>query len=155
MRILKSLLFALVAILGVVACEKETPTPETPAPETPEISIELVAVDSESVTVNVIPASTEYRWIPMIAYKEYFDTFEDSAELAELDRFYFESLANSYEMTLADFIVASSGQGRRDNIVIGDLDPETEYVVYTYGITTEGERVTDVCTLEFTTTSAE
>ena len=155
MRILKSLLFALVAILGVVACEKETPTPETPAPETPAISIELVAVDSESVTVNVIPTSAEYRWIPMIAYKEYFDSFEDVAELVELDMFYFESLANTYKMTLADFIVASSGQGRKDNIYIDALDSDTDYVVYTYGITTEGERVTDVCTLEFTTTSAE
>ena len=155
MRILKSLLFALIAILGVVACEKEAPTPETPAPETPAITIELVSVDSESVTVNVIPTSTEYRWIPMIAYKEYFDSFEDVAELVELDMFYFESLANTYKMTLADFIVASSGQGRKDNIYIDALDSDTDYVVYTYGITTEGERVTDVCTLEFTTTSAE
>lgn len=155
MRILKSLLFALIAILGVVACEKEAPTPETPAPETPAITIELVSVDSESVTVNVIPSSSEYRWIPMIAYKEYFDSFEDVTELVELDMFYFESLANTYKMTLADFIVASSGQGRKDNIYIDALDSDTEYVVYTYGITTEGERVTDVCTLEFTTTSAQ
>lgn len=155
MRILKSLLFALVAMLGVVACEKESPTPETPTPETPAITIELVSVDSESVTVNVIPSSSEYRWIPMIAYKEYFDSFEDVAELVELDMFYFESLADTYKMTLADFIVASSGQGRKDNIYIDALDSDTEYVVYTYGITTEGERVTDVCTLEFTTAVSE
>lgn len=155
MRILKSLLFALVAMLGVVACNEDAPAPGVPTPETPAITIELVSVDSESVTVNVIPTSTEYRWIPMIAYKEYFDSFEDVAELVELDMFYFESLANTYKMTLADFIVASSGQGRKDNIYIDALDSDTEYVVYTYGITTEGERVTDVATLEFTTAVSE
>lgn len=155
MKILKSMLFAVAAMLGVVACEQEAPTTETPKPETPSITIELVSVDSESVTVNIIPSSSEYRWIPMIATKMYFDTLQDADEIVGLDMLLFESLANANNMSLADFIVASSGNGRKDNVLIPDLDSDTEYVVYTYGITTEGVRVTDVATLEFATTSAE
>ena len=115
------------------------------------ITIELVAVDHVSITVDITTADPELTWIPMIAYKESFDMYKSDDEIAESDLEYFKYLAEMYEYSLAEFIEEMAGVGSEEGIVIDDLEPSTEYVIYTYGIDLEGKRTTDVVSLAVTT----
>ena len=115
------------------------------------IAIEFVSADHVSITVNIATADPELMWIPMITYKEYFDEYTSDDEISNSDLEYFEYLADMWDYTLADFISEMAGVGSETGIVIDDLDPSTEYVVYTYGINLEGERTTDVVSLAVTT----
>lgn len=119
--------------------------------ESKPIAIELVAADHVSITVDITTADPELMWIPMITYKEYFDEYTSDDEIVSTDLEYFEYLADMWDYTLAQFIEETAGVGSEQGIVIDDLDPSTEYVIYTYGINLEGERTTDVVSLAVTT----
>ena len=115
------------------------------------IAIKFVAADHASVTVDIVTADPELTWIPMITYKEYFDEYTSDDEIFASDMEYFEYLADMWDYTLAEFIEEMAGVGTEENLVIEDLEPSTEYVVYAYGISLDGERTTDIVSLAITT----
>lgn len=57
---------------------------------------------------------------------------------------YFEYMADMYEVTLDTFLSEIVGTGCEAGIVIDELDPETGYVVYVYGITENGELASEI-----------
>lgn len=115
------------------------------------IAIKFVAADHASVTVDIVTADPELTWIPMITYKEYFDEYTSDDEIFASDMEYFEYLADMWDYTLAEFIEEMVGVGTEEGLVIEDLEPSTEYVVYAYGVSLEGERTTDIVSLAITT----
>ena len=115
------------------------------------IAIKFVAADHASVTVDILTTDPELTWVPMITYKEYFDEYTSDDEIFASDLEYFEYLAEMWDYTLAEFIEEMAGVGTEENLVIEDLEPSTEYVVYAYGISLDGERTTDIVSLAITT----
>ena len=115
------------------------------------IAIKFVAADHASVTVDILTTDPELTWVPMITYKEYFDEYTSDDEIFASDLEYFEYLAEMWDYTLAEFIEEMAGVGTEENLVIEDLEPSTEYVVYAYGINLDGERTTDIVSLAITT----
>lgn len=108
------------------------------------IEVEVTSVDSTMITFNVKASHDDLTWIPMVTYKEGWEEPVNEEEIYLYDLAYFEYLAEGAGATLEMFLEEMLGEGSEEGIVIERLDPETEYVVYVYGLSKSGERLTDI-----------
>lgn len=126
------------------------PNIETPR-ENLSLEVEITEVGPTSITFNVEASHPDMTWIPMVTYKEYWDNKVSDEEIFISDMAYFEYLAESYGITREEFLTDMLGMGSQEGIVIENLTPETEFVIYVYGLTIDGERTTDIVAKEATT----
>ena len=126
------------------------PNIETPR-ENLSLEVEITEVGPTSITFNVEASHPDMTWIPMVTYKEYWDNKVSDEEIFISDMAYFEYLAESYGITREEFLTDMLGMGSQEGIVIENLTPETEFVIYVYGLTLDGERTTDIVAKEATT----
>ena len=117
------------------------------------LKISITEITATTVVFSITTSDPELTWIPMIAYKEGFDTFTSVEDVVEYDIEYFKYLADRQEeeMTLQQFLEQMLATGSLENVTIDHLTPSTEYVVYAYGLTSEGKRTTDLVSEVFTT----
>lgn len=117
------------------------------------LKISISEITATTVVFSITTSDPELTWIPMIAYKEGFDTFASVDEVVEYDIEYFKYLADRQEeeMTLQQFLETMLAKGSLDNVTIDRLTPSTEYVLYAYGLTSDGKRTTDLVSESFTT----
>ncbi len=115
------------------------------------LEVEITEVGPTSITFNVEASHPDMTWIPMVTYKEYWDQKLSDEEVYISDLAYFEYLAESYGISREEFLVDMVGMGSQKDIEISGLTPQTEYVVYVYGLTVDGERTTDIVAREATT----
>lgn len=115
-------------------------------------AIELIVKDSDAttITIDILTADPKLTWVPMVTYKEYWGQLSEQ-ELYESDLEYFNFLAGNADMSLSDFLAQLVGTGSEGDIRITQLQPSTEYVVYVYGISLEGERTTEIVSAEVAT----
>lgn len=116
------------------------------------LTIEVHSVGAVDVTFTVTTSDPELTWIPMLTYKEYFDQIEDEQELFLDDLEYFKYLAEVNDLSLEDYLSEMLATGTIENIYFDGLDPQTEYTLYTYGLTPDGRRTTEIVSAPFTTT---
>ena len=117
------------------------------------IVLEVESVGATEVNFTVKLADNNMRWLPLIVDGL---TWSDSATDDELfvdDMSYFNYMATyEYGCSISEFIEMISFVGTPNGIVTYDrLSPSTSYVLYAYGITLEGERLTDIVKVKFTT----
>ena len=109
------------------------------------IEVTLVNYDATTITISVVTANPETTWVPMVTYKESWDYYKGNQnDIFQADLEYFQYLADVNDLTLAEFLSGIVGTGSEESIRITKLTPETEFVVYVYGISLEGERTTDI-----------
>ena len=109
------------------------------------IEVELVVYDATTITISVLTADPTTTWVPMVTYKESWDYYKGNEnDIFQADLEYFEYLADMNDISLSDFLSSIVGTGSEESIRITKLEPKTEYVVYVYGISLEGERTTDI-----------
>ncbi len=121
-----------------------TITQERITAESP-IEVELIDYDATTITISVITADPTTTWIPMVTYKESWDYYEGNQnDIFQADLEYFQYLADVNDLTLAEFLSTIVGTGSEESIRITKLTPDTEFVVYVYGISLEGKRTTDI-----------
>ena len=109
------------------------------------IEVELVDYDATTITISVLTADPTTTWVPMVTYKESWDYYKSNEnDIFQADLEYFEYLADMNDISLSDFLSSIVGTGSEESIRITKLEPKTEYVVYVYGISLEGERTTDI-----------
>ena len=109
------------------------------------IEVTLVNYDATTITISVVTADPETTWVPMVTYKESWDYYKGNEnDIFQADLEYFQYLADVNDLTLAEFLSGIVGTGSEESIRITKLTPETEFVVYVYGISLEGERTTDI-----------
>lgn len=116
------------------------------------ITLTITKLGATDITFSVETTDPELTWMPMVINKEFFDMFENDEELFQDDLAYFEEYAAYYEMTLEEWLTEQLATGSMSDIYYDYLEPETEYVLYTYGLTTDGRRTTEIVSLPFTTT---
>lgn len=145
-------------IIGYEGAESTTVVVKQPEFEVPTenltLSLELTAVSPTSITFNIEASHPDMTWIPMVTYKEYWDEKLSDEDIFISDLAYFEYLADSYDISIEEFLAEMVGTGSVEGIEITELTPETEYVVYAYGLTVDGKRTTDIVALEATTEKA-
>ena len=158
---------AIVAMLafGVVSCEKpaepNTDEPNTEEPVKPEsgepvvmedFTVTLTSLHSGDVFLTIEPEDKEMTYWYQLQVKE--DMPETDEEILASDIEYLQYIADYYGTPL--------GQILADNLLKGDiewryqyLEANTEYVLYMYGMNTDGEATTTVNQLTFKTTKVE
>ena len=109
------------------------------------LEVELVGYDATTITISVLTADPATTWVPMVTYKESWDYYKGNEnDIFQADLEYFQYLAEINDLSLTDFLTGIVGTGSEESIRIAQLTPDTEYVVYVYGISLEGERTTNI-----------
>ena len=155
---------ALVAMLafGAVSCETPDQPTDKPTPEVkPEsgdpvvledFTVTLTALHSGDVFLNIEPENKEMTYWYQLQVTE--DMPETDEEILASDMDYLKYMADYYGESLTQLLA--------DNLLKGDiewryqyLEPNTEYVLYMYGMNINGEALTTVNKLSFKTTKVE
>ena len=151
---------ALMATALLFACNE--PSAPAPQPEKKAFNFSGVVAEHRSLKVNVIPQDKEQEYIVFLSEKKHFlaNQIDTREELLEDDYIYFTQLAEYYQMGVHDFLTKVGWAVKGDKIGYGavNLYPNTEYVVYCYGVEFNGdfyEATTEICYTEIRTTSPE
>ena len=115
------------------------------------LKVEISGVSATGVTFSITTSDPELTWIPMVTYKESFEYFDTADELFQNDLEYFAYLADINDLSLAEFIEMMCAVGSMENVTLDGLQPSNDYVLYAYGITTDGRRTTDIVSAPFST----
>lgn len=122
---------------------KQAPYVE-PAPF--EIIIPEEKITTTAVSFQVIPLDKEMTYISMLVDKALFDQFATPEEYIQDDIAYFTQYADMYGMTLEDFLSEYAlMKGDSELSEVTGLSPETDYIVYAYGMTAQAEVLTEFC----------
>ncbi len=115
------------------------------------LKIALSGVTATGVTFSVTTSEPDLTWIPMITYKEGFEYWDTADELFNSDIEYFRYLADINDQTLQEFLESMVAMGSLEDVYLDGLQPSTDYVLYAYGVTTDGRRTTDIVSEPFRT----
>lgn len=115
------------------------------------LELEISEIGPTSITIDIKASHPDMTWIPMVTYKEYWDQKPSDEDVYISDLAYFEYLADNAGITREEFLIDMLGMGSQEGIVIDGLTPNTEFVIYAYGLTADGERTTDIVAREATT----
>lgn len=115
------------------------------------LRLEILDVTAADLYFSVFTNDPELTWIPMVSSKAYFDSQRSDSALFDDNLEYFAYLAEIRDLTLEEYLTDMLAVGTIENILFENLEPNTEYVLYAYGITPKGERTTDVVWEAFTT----
>lgn len=118
------------------------------------LRLEVLDVTAADLYFSVFVNNPEMTWIPMVSSKAYFDSMRSESALFDDNLEYFAYLAEIRDLSLEEYLTEALAVGTIENILFEGLEPNTEYVVYAYGITTKGERTTEVVSQAFTTEDA-
>ena len=108
------------------------------------LTISISKVTATGVTFSVTTSDESLTWLPMVTSKEGFEYYESADELFQYDLEYFAYLADIRDMTLAEFLETMVASGSMVDVPFDGLQPSTDYVLYAYGVTTDGRRTTDI-----------
>ena len=151
----------LVALLafGAVSCETPNEPVDKPTPEVkPEdgkpvvledFTVTLTALHSGDVSLNIEPENKEMKYWYSLQLPE--DMPETDEEILAADLDYLKYVADYYGMSLSELLSTELKAGDMEWRYQG-LEPNTEYVLYMYGIGIEGNALTSVNKLTFKTT---
>ena len=116
------------------------------------LSIKILSVEATAVSFSVTAYNEDTTWIGQVVGKEWFDAYSEEDIFGE-DLSYYRNMANDEGKTLEEYLSTILSKGSHANIRMNGLDAETEYVVYIYGMTTDGEKTTAIYSEAFTTTA--
>ena len=166
LNFISKLAFVALLAFSVASCQKPTnePTPEEPGNEQPakpeegkpvvmeDFTVTLDAIHSGDVFLTIEPENKEMTYWYQLQVTE--DMPETDEEILTSDMDYLKYMADYYGEPLAQLLA--------DNLLTGDiewryqyLEPNTEYVLYMYGMNNNGEALTGVNKLSFKTTKVE
>ena len=114
------------------------------------LALTVEDVDAVSVTFSVATLDENTTWIGQIVGKDWFEEY-DSEQLINEDMHYYDGVAREQGISLEEYLSSVLSRGSYSGIRMSGLDPQTEYVVYIYGLTPKGEVTTRVISQSFTT----
>ena len=125
-------------------------------PPGPQESIELTITDLtyNSVSYSAVPSDKQMYYLVSLMSKEYMDYYglNDDDALFQDDIDYYAGLGQAYGYTLAEVLEILCDQGD-SQYTFDDLEPQTEYILYAYGVSLSETpaRLTPVARVTFTT----
>lgn len=162
---LKSISVCIALSLLATGCRKPDdtqttvpPTPEAPTPEKgdpirlDDFTVTLTSLHAGDVFLNIDPNDDDMTYWFSLQIKE--EMPETDEEVFSADMAYFEYIASAYGLSLGELLSANLFYGDKD-WMYNSLSPKTEYVLYMYGLSTEGASQTAVNRLTFTTPAVE
>ena len=116
------------------------------------LAVKISNVEATAVVFSVTTYSEDTTWIGQVVGKEWFDSYSEEDIFSE-DLSYYRSTANDEGKTLEEYLSEVLSKGSHSNIRVNGLDAESEYVVYIYGMNTDGEKTSAIYSESFTTTA--
>lgn len=116
------------------------------------LAVKISNVEATAVVFSVTTYSEDTTWIGQVVSKEWFDSYSEEDIFSE-DLSYYRSTANDEGKTLEEYLSEVLSKGSHSNIRMNGLDAESEYVVYIYGMNTDGEKTSAIYSESFTTTA--
>ena len=162
-KILHNFLFGLLFAFGAVSCnEPEVNEPQdnpndNPSQEKVEVgkpitlddfTLTLTALHAGDVFLSIEPENKEMTYWYSLQVKE--DMPETDEEVIAADREYFEYIASINSLSLVELLSGNLVSGDKE-WMYNSLSPKTEYVLYMYGLSVEGEALTAVNSINFIT----
>lgn len=136
-------------LLCMVGCQTE-PEPTPPTPDGPEFQLTINQVTKSTANFTVEPLDKETPYLVMVIDKQTFDSFPSLDAYIEDDMRYLEEMAEISELSLKEFLTDYLATGDTTDDCEG-LQPNTEYVLYAYHMTYEGEVISDLAQKSFKT----
>lgn len=158
------LLLLFVGVAHLASCtEPDTPVvPEEPTHENKEFSFENITIKDTQLRLDITPENKDMEYVMFLAEVKHFamNNIDTREELIEDDFSYVFGLAEQYGISVRDFLEAVGWLVKGDVKEYGavNLYPDTEYVVYCYGVNFDGEyyeATTPVNYVVITTTTPE
>ncbi len=151
MRLFLQSILTFTTLVLCLSCNTDEPTGDTP---TPNDKVEGVIRFSDerssqrALSLNIISDDPDMEYIVLLAQKKHFilNEIDSQKKLVDDDYFYVQSLANQYNLEVRDFLQQMGWlvKGNKMGYSAMGLYPDTEYVVYCYGVefTDEGYEAT-------------
>ena len=115
------------------------------------ITLTLEGTESTTVLFSVQTLDSELTWVGQVVGKEWFEDMESDEQIFQEDLSYYSLEAQNQGVPLSDYISTILNKGSYQNLKYKGLDPSSEYVIYVYGLTAEGERTTEIYSVGATT----
>ena len=149
-------LLVFVAMMFAVGCQPEPKPVDKPdvSDEQPCFTFEILDVDKTAVSFRVTPLAEEMPYIIMITDKASFEAFESVEAYVADDLAMFDQIALGMGISLEDYLATILTRGVTEDSTDG-LMPDTEYYLYAYHLTAEGEVVSDLEYKEFKTAALD
>ena len=107
--------------------------------------------ESTSVNFSVSTSDPDLTWVGQVVGREWFDSMESDEQIFQEDMSYYSLEAQNKGISVPEYLKTIINRGSYDNLQYKGLDPSSDYVIYVYGITPEGERTTDIYSAAATT----
>lgn len=142
--------------------DEPTNEPNTPTHQNISFDFEGIVANHTKLQVDILPKDKEQEYVVFLSEKKHFiaNHIDTRDELMEDDYLYFSGLAEYYGMGLREFLTKIGWLVTGDKLGYGaiNLYPDTEYVVYCYGVEFDGEfyeATTEVSYVEIKTTAPQ
>lgn len=117
-----------------------------------QFSFVIDNLTSSSVSYTVIPVDSDRTYLSLVIGKGYMDGFESNDEFFKYIMDYLSTTASSLGMNLDSFLEKEVlYKGESSDFVFYDLEAETEYYMFAYGMTVMGETTTGISRKAFKT----
>ncbi len=151
MRLFLQSILTFTTLVLCLSCNTDEPTGDTPSPNDKVEGVIRFSDERSSqraLSLNIISDDPDMEYIVLLAQKKHFilNEIDSQKKLVEDDYFYVQSLAKQYNMEVRDFLQQMGWlvKGNKMGYSAMGLYPDTEYVVYCYGVefTDEGYEAT-------------
>lgn len=119
--------------------------------EDPGFRIDVTMTGDAYVVYDVTPSDDGMTYINLVTTKSIYDSFANDEERFANDMAYFSQIARNNGLTLEQLLEMNLKQGYIGSVEVNGLSPETEYCIYTYGLSPSGERLTGYTSEAFST----
>ncbi|MBO7285321.1 MAG: hypothetical protein J6U69_01835 [Alistipes sp.] len=161
--LLRHLTLFLTTVMVVTACNKEPQTNITVPNDDEKIFVfSNKQIKHTELSLDIMPHDQEAEYVVLFAEKKHFiaNGIDTDEELIEDDLAMLRNYAEYYGITIREFLEGMKWlvKGNKEGYKVTNLYPNTEYVVYCYGVDVDGENyvaTTDICYEVITTTAPE
>lgn len=108
------------------------------------ITLTVLGTEATKVIFSVKTVNEDFTWVGQVVGKEWFDGMESDEQIFQEDLSYYSYEASDKGISLQEYLKTVTNKGSFEYLEYKGLDPSSEYVVYVYGISPEGERTTDI-----------
>ena len=115
------------------------------------LTITVHETDATTATFSVAAADAELTWVAQCVGKEWWEEYESDEEIFAEDMSYFQWMASDMGISLQEYLQTVMLKGSMENLRFRGLDPLSDYVIYVYGMTTEGEPTTAIYSAQIST----
>ena len=108
--------------------------------------ITLIVHGSESTAVffSIVTDTVDRTWVGQVVGQEWFDEMGSDEAIFQEDLSYYSYEASEMGVSLQDYLKTIINKGTYRNLQYKGLDPSSDYVIYVYGMSPEGERTTEI-----------